>query len=155
MQDAGVPPCTLPIDGEFPRPLGRRSASTQFALARFRPLPCNPEQLPEAADVFVEFFKHALAGVELEVPTPTARKDLAEFQLEPLGMHPRNTRGARECAAEKLCSSRAKYAALVALDPQLERFLDKLDRVFQHAFPCSPRLHVAVAVVGVSAELQV
>lgn len=35
----------------------------------------------------------------------------------------------------KFCSSRAKDAALVAINPQLERLLDELDRVFQHALP--------------------
>lgn len=69
-------------------------------------------------------------------------------------MHSRSSCGTHECVAEKLCSSSAKNAALVAVDPQLERLLDKLDRVFLHAFPCSPRPHIDVAVVGVSAEPQ-
>lgn len=112
VQGVGAPPCSPSIDGRLPRPLSCQSASTQFVFAHFRPLPCDPDQPPEvAADVIVELFKHALAGVELEVLTPTAQqlvelvdclkeapapsapKDFVEFQFEPLealGMHSRS-----------------------------------------------------------------
>lgn len=59
-----------------------------------------------------------------------------------------------ESVAKKFRSSRAKDAALVAVNPQLERLLNELDRVCQHAISCALGRNIYVAVVGVSTKLQ-
>lgn len=66
---------------------------------------------------------------------PFAPEDVAEFQFEPCvafwNAH-RDSRGAHECVAEKLCLSKAQDAALVTVVPQFEHLLDKFDCVFSN-----------------------
>lgn len=118
-----------------------------FALPRSRQFPGDPEQLSEvAADVNVLRLKLARSGIEFEVLPPAAQQSVElvdHLEEAPTSATPED---AAQYQLELL-------EALAAVDLQLERLLDELDRVFQHAFPCAPRLHVDIAVVGVSAEL--
>ena len=59
-------------------------------------------------------------------------------------------RCADEGVAEKFCLVRTKHAALVAVDPQLGRPLDKLDQGLDHSLSRRPRFDIDVVVVCVS-----
>ena len=125
--------------------------------------------------MYVHFLELSLASIQFEILTPSAQRlvqfrdrleertapgsseDATQFcseSFEPAWMHQRLTCGAHEGIPEKFRLSRAKDAALATVYPQLERLLDEFDRVFQYTFPCTFRLHVDIAVVRVSAELQ-